>query len=84
MARHLGVSKAVLNNVIFCHQEDSTWYVFRNTVVCYIDYFIVLDTIFAPRHSCLWLLVMLTCLQLLAPIIHLFFVVAVDFHLAFL
>ncbi|TRY63271.1 hypothetical protein TCAL_04658, partial [Tigriopus californicus] len=22
---HLGVSKAILNNVIFCHQEDSTW-----------------------------------------------------------
>lgn len=21
----LGVSKAVLNNVIFCHQEDSNW-----------------------------------------------------------
>ncbi|XP_065919154.1 DNA repair protein RAD50.L-like [Dysidea avara] len=25
MARHLGVSKAVLNNVLFCHQEDSYW-----------------------------------------------------------
>eukprot|EP00731_Ephydatia_muelleri_P020296 Em0013g23a len=25
MIHHLGVSKAVLNNVIFCHQEDSYW-----------------------------------------------------------
>ena len=25
MARHLGVSKAILANVIFCHQEDSLW-----------------------------------------------------------
>jgi len=25
MVRHLGVSKAILNNVIFCHQEDSLW-----------------------------------------------------------
>ncbi|XP_071950194.1 DNA repair protein RAD50.L-like [Antedon mediterranea] len=25
MERSLGVSKAVLNNVIFCHQEDSNW-----------------------------------------------------------
>ena len=31
MARHLGVSKAVLNNVLFCHQEDSYWYVFSAT-----------------------------------------------------
>ena len=27
MISRLGVSKAVLDNVIFCHQEDSTWYV---------------------------------------------------------
>ena len=27
MANLLGVSKAVLNNVIFCHQEDSNWWV---------------------------------------------------------
>lgn len=25
MSRQLGVSKAVLENVIFCHQEDSNW-----------------------------------------------------------
>ena len=25
MMVHLGVSKAVLNTVLFCHQEDSTW-----------------------------------------------------------
>ncbi|KAI2538809.1 RAD50 double strand break repair protein, partial [Homo sapiens] len=25
MISSLGVSKAVLNNVIFCHQEDSNW-----------------------------------------------------------
>uniref|UniRef100_A0A0N5BVR1 AAA_23 domain-containing protein n=1 Tax=Strongyloides papillosus TaxID=174720 RepID=A0A0N5BVR1_STREA len=25
MLRHLGVSKAILENVIFCHQEDSCW-----------------------------------------------------------
>ncbi|KAG8227718.1 hypothetical protein J437_LFUL008000, partial [Ladona fulva] len=25
MSRSLGVSKAILENVIFCHQEDSTW-----------------------------------------------------------
>jgi DNA repair protein RAD50 len=25
MMHHLGVSRAVLNNVLFCHQEDSTW-----------------------------------------------------------
>ena len=25
MVRHLGVSKAILSNVIFCHQEDSLW-----------------------------------------------------------
>ena len=27
MMLHLGVSKAVLNAVLFCHQEDSTWWV---------------------------------------------------------
>jgi len=26
MVALLGVSKAVLDNVIFCHQEDSNWY----------------------------------------------------------
>ena len=25
MIHHLGVSKAILNHVIFCHQEESTW-----------------------------------------------------------
>lgn len=25
MAGFMGVSKAILNNVIFCHQEDSSW-----------------------------------------------------------
>ena len=25
MIRCMGVSKSVLNNVIFCHQEDSLW-----------------------------------------------------------
>lgn len=25
MAQSMGVSKAILNNVIFCHQEDSNW-----------------------------------------------------------
>ena len=25
MINHLGVSKAILTHVIFCHQEDSTW-----------------------------------------------------------
>jgi DNA repair protein RAD50 len=25
MTNAMGVSKAILNNVIFCHQEDSTW-----------------------------------------------------------
>ena len=27
MISHLGVSKAILNHVIFCHQEESAWYV---------------------------------------------------------
>ena len=27
MAMHFGVSKAVLEFVIFCHQEESNWYV---------------------------------------------------------
>ena len=27
MISFLGVSKAVLDNVIFCHQEESNWYV---------------------------------------------------------
>ena len=34
MCRHLGVSKAVLNNVIFCHQEDSNWQVY---IIIHID-----------------------------------------------
>ncbi|CAH7665766.1 AAA domain-domain-containing protein [Phakopsora pachyrhizi] len=25
LPRHLGISKAILENVIFCHQEDSNW-----------------------------------------------------------
>ena len=27
MCNLLGVSKAIINNVILCHQEDSTWFV---------------------------------------------------------
>ena len=25
--QHLGVPKAILENVVFCHQEESNWYV---------------------------------------------------------
>jgi DNA repair protein RAD50 len=28
-AYHFGVSKAVLDSVIFCHQEESNWHVSR-------------------------------------------------------
>ena len=28
MIFHLGVSKAILNHVIFCHQEESAWYMY--------------------------------------------------------
>ena len=27
MIDHLGVSKAILTHVIFCHQEEATWYI---------------------------------------------------------
>ena len=29
MITRLGVSKAVLENVIFCHQEEANWFVFQ-------------------------------------------------------
>lgn len=29
MSTMLGVSPAILSNVIFCHQEDSLWYSLR-------------------------------------------------------
>ena len=31
MVYHMGVSKAILNSVIFCHQEESNWYVERGS-----------------------------------------------------
>ena len=34
MIAHLGVSKAILTHVIFCHQEESTWSVFSITLTC--------------------------------------------------
>lgn len=27
MSTYLGVSKSILKDVVFCHQEDSSWYV---------------------------------------------------------
>lgn len=30
---HLGVSKAILDNVIFCHQEESFWPLSESSVV---------------------------------------------------
>ena len=34
MIAHLGVSKAILTHVIFCHQEESTWSVVSITLTC--------------------------------------------------
>ena len=33
MPANLGVSRAILDNVIFCHQEDSNWPLSESTVV---------------------------------------------------
>ena len=41
MPDHLGVSKAILENVIFCHQEESNWPLSEPAAlkkVCYAAY----------------------------------------------
>ena len=46
MVRHLGVSKAILSNVIFCHQEDSLWPLWESSRLKPI-----FDDIFAASRS---------------------------------
>lgn len=42
MISFLGVSKAVLDNVIFCHQEESNWWVLDYLVIIMSSRFLFL------------------------------------------
>ena len=50
MISRLGVSKAVLDNVIFCHQEESNWFVSIGHFVIRTECFIV-SRLYKPEHS---------------------------------
>ena len=58
MVALLGVSKAVLDNVIFCHQEDSNWCAIFSAelidifAVSYVVIFSEYDIIFALYDVC--------------------------------
>ena len=49
----LGVSKAVLDNVIFCHQEESNWSVTSVSNIIFLLYCFLLDCIKLPHYNAL-------------------------------
>lgn len=54
MISFLGVSKAVLDNVIFCHQEESNWWVSGYMYLVYKKYVSVLTKKLHLSRSITW------------------------------